>query len=248
MTKVVCIIPARMGSSRFPGKPLSKIMGKELIHHVYDNCIKSALFKEVYVATPDSEIEDFCKHVGAKYIHTSNEHVRATDRCSEALSYLEKKGYIYDIFTMVQGDEPLVNAITIDKITNALIKNKDILCANGLGKITEKELQSKNCIKVLTDKYKNAIYMSRKPIPWEPILNVNVGKQICVIPFRTEFLKRYNLMEETLLERSESIDMLRIIEHGIKVKMIDVEGEFHPVDVSDDMITVEKIMRKQIKS
>ncbi len=244
MTKLICIIPARMGSSRFPGKPLSKIMGKELIHHVYENCAKSKLFQFVAIATPDKEIEDFCNHIGANYIHTSNEHVRASDRCSEALNFLEKKGSKFDIFTMVQGDEPLVNAETIDKITKSLILNKNIVCANGLGTISKNELENKNCIKVLVDKNDDAIYMSRNKIPYEPIVNVNVGKQICVIPFKTEFLKKYNNLEETLLEKSESIDMLRVIENGYKVKMIKVKGDFHPVDVKEDIEVVEKIMLK----
>ena len=244
MVKNICIIPARMGSSRFPGKPLFKILGKELIHHVYDNCKKSKLFKEVVIATPDKEITDFCSSIGATSIITSIDHVRASDRCNEALLKIEKDGFIFDICTMVQGDEPLVKANVIDKITSALIKDKKILCANGLGEIKREELENKNCIKVLKDLENNAIYMSRKSLPWNPKINANVGKQICVIPFRTEFLKTYSNLEETPLEICESIDMLRLIEHGYKVKLVNVEGFFHPVDVLDDVKVIENLMKK----
>ena len=117
------MIPARMGSSRFPGKPLYKILGKELIHHVYNNCKESKLFNHIIIATPDREIYDFCKCIGAKAVMTSNEHQRASDRCNEALLKLEKEGYYFDICTMVQGDEPLVKANTIDTLYEKKFEN-----------------------------------------------------------------------------------------------------------------------------
>tara|TARA_S200000501_G_C20704074_1_gene690923 strand:- start:58 stop:798 length:741 start_codon:yes stop_codon:yes gene_type:complete len=239
----ICIIPARMGSSRFPGKPLFKINGKELVKHVYDNCIKSNIFQRIIIATPDKEIIDFCDHINADSILTSNEHKRASDRCHEAILNLEKQKSFFDICTMVQGDEPMVTHNVIDKITNVLIKNKKILCANGFGQIREEELSNKNCIKVLKDLNNNAIYMSRQPIPWIPKINKNVGKQICVIPFQTHFLKTYSNLKETPLEISESIDMLRVIENGKDVKMVSVDGYFHPVDILKDASIVENLMK-----
>ena len=245
MNKNICIIPARMGSSRLPGKPLIKILGKELIQHVYENCIKSKLFDTTIIATPDKEISNFCSTIGAHSIMTSKEHQRASDRCNEAVIKLEKDGYIYDICTMVQGDEPLVKANVIDKITNTLIKNKSIFCANGLGDLKLEELENENCIKVVKDLDSNAIFFSRKSIPWNASINENVGKQICVIPFKTSFLKTYSQLNETPLEICESIDMLRVIEHGYKVKLVKVKGFFHPVDVLEDVDIVEKIMKEQ---
>ena len=231
-----------MGSTRFPGKPLHKILGKELIHHVYENCKRSKLFNKIIVATPDKEIEQFCRIIEADYIMTSNEHIRASDRCNEAINKLEKEKEFFDITTMVQGDEPLVKSNVIDKIINSLIIDKNVVCANGFGEIGLKELQDKNCIKVLKDVFDNAIYMSRKPIPFNAECNLNVGKQVCVIPFKTEFLKLYSNLKETPLEIAESIDMLRIIENGYKVKMIKVNGSFQPVDVLEDVKVVEKIL------
>tara|TARA_B100000242_G_scaffold124592_1_gene87752 strand:+ start:22632 stop:23396 length:765 start_codon:yes stop_codon:yes gene_type:complete len=246
--KNICIIPARMGSSRFPGKPLYKISGKALIHHVYDNCKKSKLFKKIIVATPDKEIKEFCININAEYIMTSNEHKRASDRCNEAILKLEKTSEYFDIVTMVQGDEPLVSSEVIDKITNALRIDKNVKCANGFGNIEVSELRNKNCIKVLKDINDNAIYMSREPIPHNAKINVNVGKQVCVIPFRSDFLKLYSKLEATPLEIAESIDMLRIIENNYKVKMVNVEGYFQPVDVIEDVNLVEKFLLRKFKN
>ena len=243
--KNICIIPARMGSSRFPGKPLYKIMGKELIKHVYENCIKSNLFKKIIIATPDKEIKDFCNCIQAEYIMTSKEHTRASDRCNEAILNLEKSCDFYDVTTMVQGDEPLVTSETIDAITKVVIKDKDIICANGFGNIKLDELANKNCIKVIKDIFDNAIYMSRNSIPFNALNKINVGKQICVIPFKTKFLKLYSNLKETPLEVAESIDMLRIIENGYKVKMVPVKGEFQPVDVLNDVLIVEKFLSQK---
>ena len=144
---------------------------------------------------------------------------------------------------MVQGDEPLVTANIIDQITNVLIIDKNINYENGFGDLEFSELENKNCIKVVKDKFNNAIYMSRRPIPWNAKININVGKQICVIPFKTEFLKLYSTLKETPLEIAESIDMLRVLENGYKVKMERVKGYFQPVDILEDVALVEKYLK-----
>ena len=244
MSGIICIIPARMGSSRFPGKPLKKINGKELILHVYENCLKTSSFKRIIIATPDKEIKEFCSQLGADCIITSNEHKRASDRCYEAILKLEKGKEFFDITTMVQGDEPLVGSEVIDKITQSLMIDESIHCANGFGKIEYDELTNKNCIKVIKDLNNNAIYMSRNSIPFDPKVNINVGKQVCIIPFKTKFLKQYSQWEETPLEISESVDMMRVIENGYNVKMIKVNGFFHPVDVPSDIKVVENLINK----
>ena len=167
MSKNICVIPARMGSSRFPGKPLKKINGKELIRHVYENCYKTNYFDRILIATPDYEIERFCNNIGAESIITSTQHTRASDRCHEVVLKLEKKREFFDILTMVQGDEPLVGPKIIDKITSSLMVDRDVYCANGFGEIKFEELSNKNCIKVIKDLKDNAIYMSRRDIPFD---------------------------------------------------------------------------------
>ena len=243
MTKRVCIIPARMGSSRFPGKPLTKIKGREMLCYVHENCKKAGIFDEVVIATPDREIENFCISNGYQSIMTSEQHERASDRCNEAIKKLETEGKYYNIVTLVQGDEPLVDSEVIKKITVEYEKERKLYsCANGIAPLGANDYTNPNSIKVITNIKGEAIYMSRVGIPYNGEESKDVGKQICIIPFTPESLKKYSELEPTPLEKAESVDMLRFIENGLKVKMIKVKTNSHPVDVPNDVLIVEQIM------
>ena len=181
---------------------------------------------------------------------TSAIHERASDRCAEALLYLEKKNSLkYDIVLMVQGDEPMISADMIDEALHPMISDKSIDVLNLLGKIdTDTEFNDRNCIKVVCDLKGNAIYFSREPIPSN--LNnkkVSKGKQICVIPFRRDFLIKYTNLKPTPLEISESIDRLRVLEYGYKVKMQPTSHNSHAVDTKEDLLKVQELMIKNRK-
>ena len=165
--KVLLLIPARMGSSRFPGKPLEKIKGVSMIRRVYLNSIKSNLITDTYVATCDKVIFNHIKDIGGKVVMTSKKHERATDRCAEALLKIEKiKKKVYDIVLMIQGDEPMVNKNMINEVLSPFKKNKNIKVANLIYKINNlKDLKNKNTIKVVKDLNNDAIYFSRTVIP-----------------------------------------------------------------------------------
>tara|TARA_B100000886_G_scaffold200003_1_gene137936 strand:+ start:2593 stop:3354 length:762 start_codon:yes stop_codon:yes gene_type:complete len=244
--KVICLIPARMGSSRFPGKPLKNIKGLPMIEHVYKRTRLSKTVNKVAVATPDKEISDFVKSFGGNVIMTSPSHERASDRCAEALLIEEKKdNLIYDIVVMVQGDEPLVHPRMIDDAVNEIQNDINIKVVNLLGNLTEEEYKNKNIIKVIVNKKNNAIYFSRISIPYSKKLDLSlVGKQICVIPFRRDFLLDYSNLKPSPLEIAESIDMLRVLEYGYDVRMTPCELVSHPVDVEEDIIRVEKLLDK----
>jgi|TARA_B110000971_G_C19882684_1_gene441448 3-deoxy-manno-octulosonate cytidylyltransferase (CMP-KDO synthetase) len=241
--KVLLLIPARMGSSRFPGKPLEKIKGVSMIRRVYLNSIKSNLITDTYVATCDKVIFNHIKDIGGKVVMTSKKHERATDRCAEALLKIEKiKKKVYDIVLMIQGDEPMVNKNMINEVLSPFKKNKNIKVANLIYKINNlKDLKNKNTIKVVKDLNNDAIYFSRTVIP---VLNNqienNYYKQVCLIPFKRSFLIDYIKMKPTKLEKAESIDMLRIIEHGFKVRLIETNFFTHAVDNKKDIKIVEK--------
>ena len=244
---LVCIIPARMGSSRFPGKPLAKINGKEMILHVLDNCSGSKLIDKTYVATCDKEIFDCVLKNNGNPIMTSNAHERASDRCAEAIVKIENSGEKYDYTVMVQGDEPMVKAEAIDKVCSSLMNDEEIPVANGFGKITLEGLEDKNTIKVLTDQNKLALFMSRCKIPSNPIPSINVGKQICIIPFKSDALKIYSKLKPTPLEIAESVDMNRFIENGFKVKMVPIDLISHAVDNFEDIQIVEDLLKVNTK-
>ena len=246
---ILALIPARMGSTRFPGKPMAKIMNKPMIGHVYERVVQCNLLTKVAVATCDNEIAEYINSIGGHAVMTSNKHERASDRCSEALGYLEKKdGIQYDIIVMVQGDEPMTHPDMIMEAVNPMIEDQNILVTNLLGDIeTIEEFEDRNCIKVVCDIESNAIYFSREPIPTrEKINSIPMKKQVCIIPFTRKFLLEYTEMDPTPLEIIESIDMMRVLEHGLKVKMVPTKYQTHAVDTENDLQKVEQLMTKYL--
>lgn len=245
-TKILLLIPARMGSSRFPGKPLVKIINKTpMIGYIYKKVKSSKIIDHCYVATCDKQISDYIQSINGKFIMTSKKHKRASERCSEALRKLEKKLMIkFDIVTMLQGDEPLISLSMIEKGIIPLINDKKILVTNLAAKIYDKkEFLDKNCIKVVFDKNNDALMFSRNPIPSKKT-SKNFGyKQVCSISFRRNFLIEYLKMNETPLEKLESIDMLRILENGYKIKIVIISGKIQSVDTKQDLIKVNKILK-----
>lgn len=243
--KIIALIPARMASSRYPGKPMKKIHGKPMIGRVYERVASATILDEVVVATCDEIIKDYIESIGGTAIMTSNQHERASDRCAEALLKLEQaRGLTYDIVVMVQGDEPMIHPEMIKEAVQPLLENQDIHVTNLLGKIKDvHEFHDRNCIKVVCDLDLNALYFSREPIPTcSKVKDVPMGKQVCVIPFRRDFLITYTHMEPTPLEKVESIDMMRILEHGMKVRMAPTRYDTQAVDTADDLKKVEKLI------
>ena len=242
---ILALIPARMGSSRFPGKPMAKILGKPMIGHVYENVSKCDLLTKSVVATCDEEIKGYIESIGGEAVMTGNHHERASDRCAEALGYIEKRdGVKYDIVVMVQGDEPMTHPEMIVEATTPMLNDSDILVTNLLGDIeTIEEFEDRNCIKVVCDQQSNAIYFSREPIPTRSkVDNIPMKKQVCIIPFTRNFLLEYIEMKPTPIEIAESIDMMRILEYGLKVKMVPTTHHTYAVDTKADLRRVEKLM------
>jgi len=245
---IISIIPARMGSSRFPGKPMADICGMPMIGHVYKRVKMSTLLNEVYVATCDKEIYDYIESIGGKAVMTSNCHERCSDRCAEAMLKIEDMtGKKCDIMVMVQGDEPLTFPQMIDEAVAPMIADKTIFITNLVADLKSlEEFENPNEVKVVMDKFSNAIYFSREPIPSRKkgVLDVPMKKQVCVIPFTRDFLLQYNTMEPTPLEIIESVDMMRIIENGLKVKMVPTTYATKAVDTQEDLDKVNEMMKK----
>ena len=244
---ILALIPARMGSSRFPGKPMALINGVPMIGHVFNSVSKSKFLDKCAVATCDKEIFDYIISIGGLAVMTSSEHERASDRCAEALLKLEEiEKTEFDIVVMVQGDEPMTTAQMIDESIQPLLEDADVNVTNLMAEIqSEEEFRDRNCIKVVVDEGLNAIYFSREPIPSDSKGSIDRRyKQVCVIPFRRNYLIRYTKLKPTPLEIAESIDMLRILEHGEKVKMVQTNSKSYSVDTPEDLIKVTEIMLK----
>ena len=233
-----------MGSSRFPGKPMAKILGKPMIGHVYENVTKCDLLSKTVVATCDEEIFKYIESIDGHAVMTSDKHERASDRCAEALEILEQDdNNQYDIVVMIQGDEPMTQSDMIAEAITPMINDTEIVITNLMGDIkSEEEFEDRNCIKVVCDLDNNALCFSREPIPTRMFGDVDMKKQVCIIPFRRDFLLEYTKLAPTPLEIVESVDMMRVLEHGKKVKMIPTKYQTYPVDTKDDLMRVEKLI------
>ncbi len=245
---ILAIIPARMGSSRFPGKPMANINGTPMIGHVYNRVQKCELLTKTIVATCDSEIFDYISSIGGQAVMTSTEHERASDRAAEALNIMEKEDQIqYDIIVMVQGDEPMTDPKMINEALDPIISNDSINIVNLVADIvTQEEFEDRNCIKVVLDKDNNAMYFSREPIPTQRFnINIPMKKQVCIIPFRRDFLFKYQEMVPTSYEVIESVDMMRVLENGYKVKMVPTNFATSAVDTKEDLLKVIDLMKDE---
>jgi 3-deoxy-manno-octulosonate cytidylyltransferase (CMP-KDO synthetase) len=235
-----------MGSSRFPGKPMADICGMPMIGHVYKRVKMSKRLNEVYVATCDEVIYDYITSIGGKAVMTSDCHERCSDRCAEAMLKIEAtSGEECDIMVMVQGDEPLTFPEMIDEAVEPMIQDSSLVITNLVADLESVEaFENPNEVKVVMDKEGFALYFSREPIPSRKkgVLDVPMKKQVCVIPFTRDFLLEYNAMEPTPLEIIESVDMMRILENGQKVKMVPTRYKTKAVDTQEDLNAVNAMM------
>ena len=242
----VGIIPARMSSTRFPGKPMALIHGIPMIGHCYFRVRMCSDLIETYVATCDREIYNYIESIGGRAIMTSTTHERASDRTAEAMVKIEEEiGKEIDILVMVQGDEPMDTPTMISDALRPIREDETVDVVNLMGRIESvEEFEDSNTVKVVVDPNDNAIYFSREPIPSrrKSATSVPMLKQICVIPFRRAYLLAYNRTPETPLEKIESVDMMRVIESGGSVRMVFTEEVSYGVDTEEDREKVEKIM------
>ncbi|MCB1936263.1 MAG: 3-deoxy-manno-octulosonate cytidylyltransferase [Nitrosomonas sp.] len=239
--KTIAVIPARMGSTRYPGKPIAPLLGRPMIEHIYKRVALSKVLDATYIATCDAEIREVAEGFGAKVIMTADTHERASDRVAEAVMELDA-----DLIVMVQGDEPMTHPDMIDTAVKPFENDTELGCVNLVRRIDqESDFRDPNTIKVVMDQSSNAIYMSRQPIPTlakTGFADTAAYKQVCIIPFRRDLLFRYTNLPPTPLEQLESVDMMRLIEHGYTVKMVPTEFNTQAVDTEADLARVAKLM------
>jgi 3-deoxy-manno-octulosonate cytidylyltransferase (CMP-KDO synthetase) len=241
--KLTVIIPARMSSTRFPGKPLVDILGIPMIEHVRRRVLLHSDVESAIVATCDYEIADVVSSFGGEVAMTDSSHFCCNDRVSEAASQLES-----DIIINVQGDEPLFNPNMLDYLINPMKMDSDISCTNLMTKITSKaEFVDKNIVKVVNDLSGHAMYMSREAIPSDSkgVLDYeNCYKQLGVYAFKKPLLDSFLSWGPSPMEMVETVDMLRLLEHGQKVKMIEAPFDGVGVDTPKDLEVAIKLMKE----
>lgn len=236
MVKCIGIIPSRYSSTRLPGKPLADICGKPMIQWVYERCMQSKL-DEVIVATDDKRVFEVVESFGGRAVMTSKDHENGSSRIGEVAQNIECE-YVVNI----QGDEPLIDPECINKIVESLKTNSHQV-VTLISKL-EENIENPNTVKVVKDCNNNAIYFSRYPIPYnrDGLEGIPMYKHIGIYGYNKEFLLQYLKLEMTILEKSESLEQLRILETGNKILTIEVEDDFVGVDTEDDLRTVISII------
>ena len=235
------IIPARLKSSRLPNKVLKKIKNITILEHVYNICKKKIDEKIIFVATPDVEIQKLCKRKKIKFLKTSQKCLTGTDRISEASKKLKKK-YIIN----VQADEIFLDPKNIINVCRE-IKKKKYSVVNCFGTIKKKEdFFSKSVPKVVMNEKKELMYISRAPIPSSKKYHFNKShKQICVYGFTKKILLKFGKNNtKTKIENFEDIEILRFLEKGIKIKMINGKGSELAIDTKKDFLLAKNILNK----
>ena len=237
--KIVAIIPARMSATRFPGKPLAKILDLSMIEHVRRRVVKSGLFSEVFVATCDQVIIDEVEKYGGKGIMTKNTHERCTDRIEEAAKIIQA-----DIIVNIQGDEPVVMAESLKKLIQPFLENPALLTTNIVNPIrSEEDLHNLNIVKAVLSQSLKILYMSRSAIPGKEYQsNVNYYKQTGLMAFKKDFLHLYSTLSPTPLEIKESCDMLRLLENDYAIQGIICEHKTIGVDIPEQVKQVEEFI------
>jgi 3-deoxy-manno-octulosonate cytidylyltransferase (CMP-KDO synthetase) len=236
---VVGVITARMGSSRFPGKPIAPILGRPMIEHIYRRSRMATRYDAVLIATCDDEIRACAEAFGAPVVMTSDRHERAAERAAEAAA-----GRTEDIAVLIQGDEPMVHPDMLDALVAPLLDDASLLCTNLMLAIGDDDARDPDQVKVVCDARGDALYMSREPLPtFRYKAPPPRWRQLGLIAFRREFLVRLMAMPSTPLERAESVDMLRALEYGFPVRMVATSHVTYAVDTPGDVARVEALMK-----
>lgn len=232
MMKAACIIPSRYASTRLPGKPLRLIAGKTLVHRVYERACLAKVPETVIVATDHEEIEKEVKSFGGHVVMTSVNHPTGTDRLAEVAAKLPQ----YDIVVNVQGDEPLIDPDVIDRLAQDLMDHEDLDMATVATPLRKDEYEDPSAVKVVVNQKGEALYFSRSLIPFpRHEFSVPPLKHVGIYAYRRDFLLAYAKMEQTPLEKTESLEQLRALEMGYKIGVIPVETEDIGIDTEADL-------------
>jgi len=241
---VLGIIAARFGSSRLEGKPLKDICGKPMIQHVYERVKLSKLLNEVIVATDDERIVEAVRNFGGKAQMTSIDHKNGTDRIAEVARNIEA-----DIVVNIQGDEPLIDPRMIDEAIQPMLDDKDLkTCTLCRPILSEEDIHNPHVVKTVFDLHGNALLFSRAPIPYPRNKEVyKTYEHIGVYVYKKDFLMQYVKMPQTPLEITESLEQLRILENGIRMKVVEVTVPYEglSVDTQADLDRVREIMKQR---
>lgn len=231
------VIPARWASTRFPGKPLAPIAGVSLIRRVYERAIQSKRASAVYVATDDDRIEAHVQDFGGRVLRPEGDFQTGTDRIAAAL---RMSGDAFDVVVNVQGDEPLIDIGNADELVDLLARNKTEMATMACPLSTDEEFNARDVVKVVIDDHSNALYFSRAPVGSRDTALRHIG----VYAYRREALERFVTLEQSPLERAESLEQLRALQHGFKIAVLQTSKPHLGVDRPEDIARVESELER----
>jgi 3-deoxy-manno-octulosonate cytidylyltransferase (CMP-KDO synthetase) len=235
--KAVIVIPARWGSTRFPGKPLVEIAGRTLIRRVYARALASTRADSVYVATDDERILDHVREFGGRVVSPEGDFHTGTDRIAAALPIIERaEGATFDIIVNVQGDEPLIDIGTVDALVDLVTEGDADIGTLACPLETDDEFASRDVVKVVVDDHGTALYFSRAPIASRTTALRHIG----VYAYRREALTRFVELEPSTLERAELLEQLRGLQRRMKYVVLQTAHPHLGVDRPEDVARVEK--------
>ena len=241
--KVVGVIPARYGSSRFHGKILADICGKPMIQRVYEQSAKSKLLDKLIVAVDDQRVFECVHKFGGEAVMTRSDHNSGTDRLAEAVEKLDA-----DIIVNIQGDQPLFDSAMIDEAVLPLLTDPTVQMSTLKIKIGEEDYNDPSVVKVVTDENDFALYFSRSLIPFSRDKgSVDVFEHVGLYVYRKDFLLEISKLPQTVLEKTEMLEQLRVLEKGYKIKVIETKSDRNSgisVDTPEDLVKVESIIKK----
>ena len=234
--KKIALIPARVESKRFYGKLLEKLSGVPIILRTYQSAIETGVFDDVFVVTHNDEIINLMKSINGKYLKSSSNHESGSDRIAEVANELQ-----YDIIVNLQGDEPFIDKLSIEKLVNGF-NDKEVQMASLMRIFNDiDELNNPNNVKVIVDKDNYSINFSRTPMNSD----FDNYKHIGVYAFRKETLLEFSKMKKTVMEKKEKIECLRYIENGKKIKMFKTHFSGISIDTPEDLIRAEEYLKRQ---
>ncbi len=241
--KVIGVIPARYGSSRFPGKVLADLVGKPMIQWVYEQSLKSKTLDQLFIATDNESVLKAVENFGGNAVMTSQDHQSGTDRIAQAVEKIET-----DIVVNIQGDQPLLDPKMIDEAVQPMLDDTTVQMSTIKTKISEEDYNDPAVVKVVVDENDFALYFSRSLIPYaRDKVAVDVFEHVGLYVYRKDFLLKISKLPQTYLEKIEMLEQLRVMEKGYKIKVVETKSEHAAgvsVDTPEDLLKVEKLIKE----
>jgi 3-deoxy-manno-octulosonate cytidylyltransferase (CMP-KDO synthetase) len=241
MTKAVGIIPARWGSTRFPGKALHEISGKPLLRHVWERCRRAKKLDHVIIATDDFRIAEAAFDWGAEVAMTSPNHASGTDRIAEVAGKMKRFAHVINI----QGDEPLIEPKLIDRLVRELQRDRKLEMITAAHPFADpRDAESRHQVKVVVSQKGEALYFSRAAIPFvrDASTRAQYFRHQGIYGYRRDFLLRFVRWKTSPLERAESLEQLRALENGVRIHVVMTGSGSPGVDTPEDARTMERLM------